>query len=306
MMKTFSYLLMAITIAASACSSSKKTATVKDKNAFDYEGHRGCRGLLPENTITGMKKAVDLGVTTLELDVVISKDNQVVVSHDPIFVPVITTTPAGKHITRKEAEELVLYKMDYADIRKYDVGLKPHPEFPQQQKISAYKPLLGEMIDSIEQYIKQKGTTVAYNVEIKSREGRDGIDHPDVQTFTEMVMDVLKEKKVMDRLIICSFDVRPLQYLHKHYPAVTLSYLVGKSGDNLDKQLQKLSFTPDRFSPTYSVITKALVDECHQKGMKIIAWTVNNLEDMNNLVAMGVDGLISDYPNLYSQLAVKK
>src|SRR6188474_3759231 len=102
---------------------------------FDIQGHRGCRGLMPENTIPAMIKALDLGVTTLEMDVVISKDNKVVVSHEPWFESEITTKPDGSFIKPGEAMQYNIFQMSYDEVLKYDVGMKTHPRFPQQQKM---------------------------------------------------------------------------------------------------------------------------------------------------------------------------
>jgi lysophospholipase L1-like esterase len=128
-----------------------------DEPAFDMQGHRGCRGLMPENTIPAMLHAIDLGVTTLEMDVVISADKKVVVSHDPHFHENITTLPGGGQLTKKEAATRLLYSMRYDSIIKYDVGLKPHPDFPRQQKMAVSKPLLSDLIAACEAYAKQKG-----------------------------------------------------------------------------------------------------------------------------------------------------
>ncbi len=261
---------------------------------------------MPENTIAAMMNAVDLGVTTLEMDVVISGDNKVVVSHDPFFAETITTTPDGKYLNKKQAEEYLLYKMNYNDIRKFDVGIKPHPTFAKQKKIPAYKPLLAVLIDSVEAYAKGKGRTMQYNIEIKSREGFDGIRHPDPSAFSEILITVLKEKNILNRTIIQSFDVRPLQYIHQKYPSIQLSYLVEKVTVSLQKQLDKLTFTPQVYSPNFAMVTKAMVAKCHAKGMKVIPWTVNTLKEMNELVAMGVDGIISDYPDIFADLQVTK
>ncbi|HUM66714.1 MAG TPA: glycerophosphodiester phosphodiesterase family protein [Chitinophagaceae bacterium] len=103
--------------------------------AFNKEGHRGTRGLMPENVIPSMYKALDHRVNTVEVDVVISKDKKVVVSHDVYFHPDITTTPDGKSLDSKEAAKHLLYTMDYDSIKKYDVGLKPYPLFPRQKKM---------------------------------------------------------------------------------------------------------------------------------------------------------------------------
>ncbi len=305
MKKLICPILLAIVI-HSGCTSRKSVSSGNQTTKFDFEAHRGGRGLMPENTIPAMKNAVDLNVTTLELDVVISRDNKVVVSHDPYFGENITTTPDGKHLAKKEAEELLLYKMDYDSIRKYDVGLKPHPGFTQQRKIPAYKPLLTELIDSVETYARAKGKSMLYNIEIKSRAGFDGTRHPAPREFSELLIAVLNDKKIIERTIIQSFDVRPLQYIHNSHPSIRLSYLVENTTVPLAAQLNNLGFTPNAYSPNYAMLTKQVVDECHGKGMQVIPWTVNTVDEMNRLVDMGVDGIISDYPNLFAQLRLKK
>jgi glycerophosphoryl diester phosphodiesterase len=305
-MKTAFYLIAFAASITASCSLPKKATMLQATTNFDFEGHRGARGLMPENTIPAMKTAIDLGVTTVEMDVVISKDGKVVVSHDPFFHENITTTPEGKHLSKKQAEELLLFQMPYEEIRKYDVGLKPHPGFPQQQKIKAFKPLLTELIDSVEQYSKSKGGDIRYNIEIKSRESTDGVRHPDPKNFSELLIAVLREKNILNRTIIQSFDVRPLQYIRKTYPSIALSYLVENTSASLQEQLDKLGFIPNVYSPMYPSVTKEMIDQSHQKGMKVVPWTVNTVKEMNSLVAMGVDGIISDYPNYFSQLQVSK
>lgn len=296
--------VIALCLGLNACHSTKQTASVAKGASFDFEGHRGGRGLMPENTIPAMKKGMDLGITTVELDAVISKDKKVVVSHDPYFNEAITTTPDGGYLTKKEGEALLLYGMNYDVIRTYDVGLKPYPAFPQQRRLKAHKPLLSELIDSVEAYAKEKRRTIRYNIEIKSKEGFDGIRHPDPQTMSELVLAVIKEKGILNRVVIQSFDVRPLQYLHKTHPDVMLSYLTEKTAIGLDEQLNQLGFVPAVYSPAYVMVTKETVEACHRKGMKVLPWTVNSVPEMKALIAMGVDGIISDYPNLFAQLGI--
>ncbi len=163
---------------------------------FDKEGHRGCRGLMPENSIPAMKKAIDLGVNTLEMDVVISRDKQVVVSHDHYLNHLFTLTPDGKEFTKEDEARYTIYKMDYAVVRKFDVGSKGNPLFATQQRVKTYKPLLSELIDSVEQYAHQRqAPTVRYNIETKSVEGHDGEWQPAPEEFVELLMGVLQQKK---------------------------------------------------------------------------------------------------------------
>ncbi|SOD78722.1 glycerophosphodiester phosphodiesterase family protein [Spirosoma fluviale] len=275
------------------------THVVVAQSKFNTEGHRGARGLMPENTIPAMKKAMDLGVQTLEMDVVISKDKQVVVSHDNYMSADIALKPDGSPVTADEQKKINLYQLTYAEIKKFDVGSKPHPQFAQQQKFRAYKPLLSELIDSVETYAKAKGLPMPmYNIEIKSSATTDGVYHPEPTEFVNLVMAVLQKKNLGKRLIIQSFDVRPLQLIHKQQPAISLSYLT-MNPKPLDENLALLGFKPNTYSPYYKTVTAETVKACHEQGMAIIPWTVNTKAEIESLKQLGVDGIISDYPNLF-------
>lgn len=295
------YILFFITMIFLSCATSKKSASVLP--SFDKEGHRGARGLMPENTIPAMLKAVDLGVTTLEMDLQISKDKKVVVSHDPNFNANITTTPDGKFLSKEEAKNLLLYNLNYDEIKKYDVGLKPHPDFPRQQKIAVYKPLLADLLDATEKYTKDKGINILYNIEIKSNAKNDGKNHPPVEEFVDLAMAVINQKGVASRTVIQSFDPRALVVMHRKYPNVATSLLIEAFDKrSLDDQLKEIGYTPTVYSPNHMLVTKQLVNECHQKNIKVVPWTINDLQRMKTLIAMGVDGIITDYPDLFGQL----
>jgi len=270
---------------------------------LDIQGHRGCRGLMPENTIAAMKKALDMGITTLEMDVVITQDNKVVVSHEPWMEKEITTKPDGSFVTTTaEAMALNIYKMNYDEVKKYDVGLKPHPRFPQQEKRKAYKPLLSDLMDSITEDMKTRRRPFPFfNIEIKSLPAGDNKFHPLPAEFVELVMAVIKEKDVAERVIIQSFDIRALIYLHEKYPAIKTSLLIEDSEEkDFEGQLKSLGFTPDIYSPNQTMVDEAMVKLCHEKGMKIIPWTVNDKKMVKKLVKMGVDGMITDFPDLFN------
>ena len=271
--------------------------------AFNKEGHRGTRGLMPENIIASMYKAIDHDVNTVEVDVVISKDKKVVISHDIYFHPDITTTPDGKYLDAKEAQKHLLYQMNYDSIKKYDVGLKPHKDFPQQQKIPAHKPLMSDLIDSTDWYAKSKGKPVMYNIELKTNAAYDGSKQPPVEETVDLVMQVVKAKKLEDRSYLQSFDFRPLQILHKKYPDIVTAVLISdKDKRTFEQQLEELGYTPQMYSPHYSLVTSELVDKCHKRNIKLIPWTVNTPEDMKRMKELNVDGIITDYPNYFFQL----
>jgi glycerophosphoryl diester phosphodiesterase len=273
----------------------------KAKNTIDKQGHRGCRGLMPENTIPAFIKAVDLGVNTLEMDLVITNDNKVLVSHEPFFNHEITTLPNGEWVLESNEKEFNIYKMTYSEVIKYDVGLKTHPRFPNQFKMKAHKPLLSEVIDSVEIYAKENRKPVLYyNIETKTTPQTDGIFHPEPKKFVDLMMRVILEKKIENRVIIQSFDIRTLHYLHQNHPEIKTALLV-EDFDKREffKQIEDLGFVPTIYSPAQNLVTPKLVKECKSKGVKLIPWTVNDLKSINNLTKMGVDGIISDYPNLF-------
>lgn len=294
------YLLLLIVF--SGCIASQKTS-VKRFPAFDKEGHRGCRGLMPENTIPAMLKAIDLGVTTIEMDALITKDKQVILSHDAYFNRDITTKPNGEYVTPQEEKSLVLYQMPYEEIVRYDVGLKPNPHFPQQQKVKAVKPLLLHVIDSVEAYCKARHIPpVFYNIETKTNPATDNQYHPEPKEFVDLLLAVVFGKKIEDRVIIQSFDIRTLQYIHQQYPTIKTSLLIsGADKRTLAQQVSDLGFTPTIYSPAYQIVTKELIDQCHQQKMKVVPWTVNDLATIQQLKAIGVDGIITDYPNLFNE-----
>lgn len=272
--------------------------------SFDKEGHRGSRGLMPENTIPAMFKAIDLGVTTLEMDAVVSRDKKVVVSHDTYFNADITTTPEGGQMTKKEGSSRLLYSMDYDSIKKYDVGLKPHPGFPRQQKIAVHKPLLSDLIRASEAYAKQKNAGLLwYNIETKSSPGGDGTKHPAPEEFVDLLVQVIQKEGIAARTIIQSFDPRTLKVVHRKYPHLKTSLLIEATEPmSLDEQLKDLGFIPFVYSPHYALVSPGLVKTCHEKGMRVVPWTLNTKEQIQKAKEAGVDGIITDYPDLFNEL----
>jgi len=292
-----------VCISIMGCFSTRQTNKLEVKN-FDKEGHRGCRGLMPENTIPAMLKAIELGVTTLETDAIITKDKKVVLSHEPFFNHEIATKPDGSLVTEKEEKSLNIYQMDYAQVKKFDVGLRPHPRFPKQQKLAVAKPLLSDMINAVEQYCAANHRKLPfYNIETKSQPATDDQYHPRPPEFVELLVAVIKEMKIESRAIIQSFDPRTLQYLHEHYPEFKTALLI----EDFDKktfalQLKDLGFIPTIYSPAFSLVTPLLVKQCKDAGISLIPWTVNELEKIKELKKMGVNGVISDFPDLFAQL----
>lgn len=268
---------------------------------FDLQGHRGARGLMPENTLPAFIKAVDLGVNTIELDVVVTQDERIIVSHEPWFNHDISTKPDGSPVTEEEEMELNIYEMTYQQTQQYDVGKKGHPSFPNQERMEAKKPLLSDVIRTIENYTEEQGLPeVKYNIETKSEPARYGVYYPQPEKFAELLNDLLMELNeefgMLDRVIVQSFDPATLVEFRKLNPEVSLAMLV-TNNQSIQHYVDQLGFVPEIWSPNYQLVSPKMIAEVHALGMKVIPWTVNTTEEMNDLIEMGVDGIITDYPD---------
>jgi glycerophosphoryl diester phosphodiesterase len=297
-MKRTSIVLSFAIILLSACKTQNLVNQVASFPPFSSEAHRGGRGLMPENTIPAMKSAIDLGVTTIEMDTHISKDGKVFLSHDHYINPLFILDPTGKEIPETDDKKYPLYQMNYSDIRKYDAGTKTNSKFPEQRKLKTYIPLLSELIDSVQNHIKTTGKRqIFYNIETKCSASGDNILHPEPEKFTDLLVEVLESKKIIPWVVIQSFDVRTLQVINRKYPNIKTSLLI-ENKKTLEDNLKILGFKPFIISPNYKLINAEYIKKCHDQGIKVIAWTVNTKEEIHKFKEMGVDGIISDYPNL--------
>lgn len=274
---------------------------------IDIQGHRGCRGLYPENTLIAFEHALTYSfVTTLELDVVISKDNKVIISHEPYMNSLFTTKPNGEAVTKGEEKMLNLYQMDYATIKTYDVGSRGNKNFLDQQKTATYKPLLSQLFELVQNYESQNPSKkINFNIEIKSEASEYGISQPAVAPFSDLVYAQFEKYGLWERITLQSFDFEVLKHWHQNivnglYKKVLLAALVEKKAPKTT--FRQLGFVPDIFSPYYKILTKDRIDFCHKKNAKVIPWTINDIETMQQLVNMGVNGIITDYPNKASSL----
>ena len=271
-------------------------ASCQNKPFIDVQAHRGGAGLMPENTIPAMQHALDLGVNTLEFDLQLSQDGQVVVSHDSYFHPRYSTRPDGTLIQETDPKEY-LYTMPYDSIARYDVGLRFVDRWPGQVKMAVCKPLASDLIDFAEGYAKQP---VNYNIEIKSWPGEgEGTLWPEYHVFCDTCIPLLLSKQLGDRLIVQCFDTRALNYMHATWPELTLSYLTEDyDGGDIEALLQNLDFVPQWWSPESSVVTPENVAWCHAHGIGVVPWTVDDPAEMQRLVDCGVEAIISNYPDI--------
>ena len=263
---------------------------------FDIQGHRGARGLLPENSMEGFLLAADMQhVQTLELDLAVTADSIVVVSHEPWMSEDICSDITGRAITNGKSHNIFL--MPYEAVTRYDCGSRQHPDFPFQEPRPAAKPRLKDVFRDVEAHAAKKGRApLRYNIEIKSRPEWDGVHTPDVLTFSSLVHQVVADAGVENRVTIQSFDTRAIRTAHQLSTSWQVAFLVGDDTP-LPDAILGLGFTPDIYSPAYRHVTPSVVKAAHDFGMQIVPWTVNEVTEMVRLKNMGVDGIITDYPN---------
>ena len=282
-----------------SCRSQKNP--VSAPTGFDWQGHRGCRGVMPENSVPAFLKALDYPeVTTLELDLAVSRDNQLIVSHEPWFNPVICSLPGGDSIPRRDAEKYLIYQMTAAEIRAFDCGSRGNPRFPDQQKQQTYKPTLREVVEAA----RAKRPHIRWNIEIKTQHEWDGLRHPPVAEFARLVIAELRALGIEKNAVVQSFDARALQAMHSQAPDITLAFLI-ENLKGMEPNMEKLGFTPAIYSPYFQFVSRKLVRKCHARGMKLIPWTVNDVASMRGMIRLGVDGIITDYPNRIAQVQEK-
>jgi glycerophosphoryl diester phosphodiesterase len=249
------------------------------------QGHRGAKGYFPENQAGGMKHALEMGLTTLELDVVISKDMEVIVSHEPWMSSVICLDSNQSVIPTSLEHDYNIFQMLYDEIVLFDCG-------------DGHKPKLSDLLQTLELFCQDNHLKVpSYNLEIKYVDSLAGIFHPGIEQFCQLVLDVLKSHLPLERFNIQCFDRNLLKYLHLHHPEITLSFLYSEY-HTVESVFQELGFMPPILSPYYKVVDKELVDACKTIQVKVIPWTVNDKAEATRLLTMGVYQVITDYPDL--------
>ena len=260
--------------------------------------HRGGAAIYPENTIPAMLHAVEIGVPMLELDLHVTRDSQVVVSHDAYMNPIKALKPNGEEIPIDSARMYSIYSMTYDSLKRYDVGSRPNPAFPNRKNLKCSVPLVSDLIDSVEHSTQSKGLCpVGYNIEIKSWPDKDGIYSPDYRTFADLCMRVLLSKNLGDRLLLQCFDPRTLNYVHEKYPNVRLSYLVEDMTVDFEELMKRINFVPQVISPNHAMVDSAFMDKSRKLGMEVAPWTVDEKDEILRLRTLGVDAIITNRPD---------
>jgi glycerophosphoryl diester phosphodiesterase len=297
-----------------------------DRMAFDIEAHRGGRALLPENTLPAFANALTMGVTTLELDLGVTKDGAIVVSHERGLNPDLARNADGVYVAPPGTP---FVELSLAEVKTYDVGqIKPGSayaaRFSDQHAVPGTRiPTLGEVLALVR---KSGDSHVRLNIETKIDPNHPA-QSPDPQRFVTLLLDLLQAEKFSDRVMIQSFDWRTLQLVQKLAPTIPTVYLTQQKGSDATISLDKASewtagFNPAEYghsvprtikaaggaiwSPFFGDVDAGLISEAHRVGLSVVVWTVNEPADMARMIEIGVDGIISDRPDLLRQVAGEK
>lgn len=258
-------------------------------------GHRGSRGLQPENSLTAFAEALRQGAGGLEMDLFITKDGQVVVTHDATISHQLCVRPGGASIGEQESERLKIHQLKLEEIRPYDCGSKPNPLFPEQENTETHIPLLGDVLEAACRFARGE-EPLQFLLEIKSEPATDNIYHPEPHYFVKRVLEVVAEKNMEQQVSIISFDKRSLKEARKQNsnirPGMPLT-----DGSQLQAGLDELGFMPDLICPLYTELDEHLLNFAHKHGIALIPWTVNEEEALRKMIELEVDGIITDFPD---------
>jgi glycerophosphoryl diester phosphodiesterase len=255
---------------------------------FEIQAHRGARAFYPENTLQAFCKAADLGCRVIELDLNVSRDLRVVVSHDPWV-----NFPDGDGTSRR-----YLYAMSYDEITRIDCG-EPSPDFPLQQRVEAVRPELAEVFGTVQAHLRDAGRPgeMIYNLEVKSWPGRDSVAHPPPEEYAALVIREIRAAGLERRIRLQSFDARIVAEANRLAPDLCYGLLV-ENRTALESFPARPGFVPEYVNPRHDLVDEVLVSWLHGLGAKVVVWTVNRPEEMLRMKRIGADGLITDHPEI--------
>jgi glycerophosphoryl diester phosphodiesterase len=260
-------------------------------SAFDLQGHRGARGHAPENTLPGFERALAIGVDTLELDVGVTRDGVVVIHHDRRLNPDLARGPDGKWVV---APAPTIHSLSFEELKRFDVGrIRPGSEYAQ--RFPHQKAIDGTKIPGLQELFAVAGSRVKFNIETKLvPEAPDETLPP--EPFARAVIAEVRKAGVAKRTTIQSFDFRTLAVVQREAPEITTAYLTsGKKGEAIPRLVHDAKGAI--WSPNFQDLDAATLALARRLGLKVIPWTVNEPADIARVIAMQVDGIISDYPD---------
>jgi glycerophosphoryl diester phosphodiesterase len=254
-------------------------------------GHRGARGVLPENTIEAFKYALKTGVDYLELDLHATKDDVLVITHDPHLNKKICLDEKGNKIKGK----IPVISLTFAELSKYDCGVLKNPKFSKQVPVKGEKiPSLKEFFDFIKTSKDPMAKLVKFNIELKY-EKKDKELYPDPKKYVELLIDLVERENLEDRTLIQSFEHDLLVISKKLKPSIPIAALQSRKKRGIVDHVASLK--AEYFSPRHTWVDKNLVEQFRKKGIKVVPWTANKPSHWEKLKEAGVHGIISDYPN---------
>lgn len=256
----------------------------------EIHGHRGCRGNFPANTLPAFLHATRIGCQWIELDVVITGDNEVLVSHEPWMDHRTCLSPEGQLLSEAEGRAANIHRMPLAQVQQYRVK-GPGPG-------TANKPTLAEVVQAVRRQAAAAGRPAPrFNIEVKSEPAWYGTYQPRPGVLVELVHRQIAALGIAGHCLVQCFDPAILEELHRAAPAIPLALLLENKGGVKDG-LEHLSFKPAYCSPAFQLVDAALVDALHVQGIKLLTWTVNEEADMRRMLGLGIDGLITDEPEM--------
>jgi glycerophosphoryl diester phosphodiesterase len=266
--------------------------------SITVQGHRGFRGKWPENTAHAFIKAIEAGADVLECDVVCTADNRIVITHDPFLNHEIWAHPDGTPVSEQEAQSLNIYRMTLDSLMQFRLGSFPHPRFSEQQPFESTVLPLSKIGLSVIGPAETAGfKPIPWNVEIKSRPEWDNVYHPAPDEYVRLFLENMDQNNVPIDYSVQSFDPRILKSLHAQRPEVKCVLLSEDPEADAATEIAALGFTPAAYSPHFSMVTPELIEYCAIQGIDLVVWTVNEEEDIRNMIGLGVRNIISDYPD---------
>ena len=264
------------------------------QNTIRVIGHRGCRGVMPENTISGFQRAFEDGADGIEWDVVVNGEGKLVVSHEPYFHKDFCLEKNGETITNEKKYNI--YEMTQKEIEAFDCGSKTHNNFPEQKKFKATKPLLKEVVELLP--VQAYGKLILF--EIKSDEPEYGISQPFPEDYVDLILAEVEAYKFTN-IVYMSFDKNIIEALHKKAPELRLAYLTYLPSKSAKSYLKELSFKPFAIGMFHLTINKRKLKQLRSNNVQVYAWTVNESKTAHNMMDLGIDAIITDYPRLIIQ-----
>lgn len=263
--------------------------------AFDLQGHRGARGLAPENTLPAFAAALSIGVTTLELDVGVTRDGVVVVHHDRTLNPDVARGPDGRWLEQRGP---AIHSLSYAELARYDLGrLKPGSDYARP--FAAQRPVEGARAPRLAEVFalarKAGNRTVRFNIETKLSPQAPDETLPPAE-FARAVVAEIRKAGVVSRSSIQSFDWRTLAVVQAEAPEIATVYLSGQKFPDAPKKVRESG--GGIWSPNFNAVDAAALKEARALGLRVIVWTVNEPAQIAAMLDLGVDGVISDRPDL--------